>query len=108
MFLHHTIGNERRGVRREKLCAEQIYIISCHMVHMNNIVLQDNMDGIKEEPESDHDSRPSSPLEEYEPIFIKTEPFEPDTLPIMKCEAVVSLPSVAKMLSSGGKQDLAQ
>jgi hypothetical protein len=48
------------------------------------------MDGIKEEPESDS-SQPSSPLEEYEPIFIKTEHFEPETLPIMKCEAVVSL-----------------
>lgn len=48
------------------------------------------MDGIKEEPESD-DSQPSSPLEEYEPIFIKTEHFEPEALPIMKCEAVVSL-----------------
>jgi hypothetical protein len=57
---------------------------------MKNIVLQISMDGIKEEPESD-DSQPSSPLEEYEPIFIKTEHFEPDTLPIMKCEAVVSV-----------------
>lgn len=56
---------------------------------MKNIVLQSSMDGIKEEPESD-DSRPSSPLEEYEPIFIKTEHFEPEALPIMKCEAVVS------------------
>jgi hypothetical protein len=57
---------------------------------MKNIVLQSSMDGIKEEPESD-DSQPSSPLEEHEPIFIKTEHFEPEALPIMKCEAVVSV-----------------
>lgn len=63
---------------------------SWYRLYMNNIVLQGSMDGIKEEPESD-DSRPSSPLEEYEPIFIKTEHFEPEALPIMKCEAVVSL-----------------
>jgi hypothetical protein len=57
---------------------------------MKNIVLQSSMDRIKEEPESD-DSLPSSPLEEYEPIFIKTEHCEPETVPIMKCEAVVSV-----------------
>jgi hypothetical protein len=57
---------------------------------LKSSVLQNSMDGIKEEPESD-DSQPPSPLEEYEPIFIKTEHFEPETLPIMKCEAVVSL-----------------
>jgi hypothetical protein len=47
------------------------------------------MNAIKEEPESD-ESQSSSPREEYEPVFIKTEHFESDTLPIMKCEAVVS------------------
>jgi hypothetical protein len=48
------------------------------------------MNTVKEEPESD-ESQPSSPREEYEPVFIKTEHFEADALPIMKCEAVVSL-----------------
>jgi len=52
-------------------------------------VLQSSMNAIKEEPESD-ESQPSSPREDYEPVFIKTEHFEPDTLPIMKCETVVS------------------
>ncbi|XP_021927121.1 uncharacterized protein LOC110833395 isoform X2 [Zootermopsis nevadensis] len=59
------------------------------------------MDGIKEEPESDS-SRPSTPLEEYEPIFIKTEHFEPETLPIMKCEAVHSV-DIDKEESDSGK-----
>ena len=56
---------------------------------VNPFVLQSSMNAIKEEPESD-ESQPASPREEYEPVFIKTEHFEPDTLPIMKCEAVVS------------------
>jgi hypothetical protein len=57
---------------------------------VNLFVLQSSMNTIKEEPESDESQPPSSPREEYEPVFIKTEHFEPDTLPIMKCEAVVS------------------
>jgi hypothetical protein len=56
---------------------------------VNLFVLQSSMNAIKEEPESD-ESQPSSPPEEYEPVFVKTEHFEPVTLPIMKCEAVVS------------------
>jgi hypothetical protein len=57
---------------------------------VNLTVLQSSMNTIKKEPESD-ESQPPSPRELYEPVFIKTEHFEPDALPIMKCEAVVSL-----------------
>jgi hypothetical protein len=56
---------------------------------VNLIALQSSMNAIKEEPESD-ESQPPSPQEVYEPVFVKTEHVETDTLPIMKCEAVVS------------------